>query len=145
MRIPVAAGALTAFLIVMAGGLSPAAADGALAIGMPPSVVDDGFAFGWSTNYRNSEDAQRDALDNCSKYQNAPAAAAVCKVVSTFKNECVAVSMDPDEGTPGVGWGVMPDKASAERRALEECRKTSGQGREKFCEISMSQCDGSAR
>jgi hypothetical protein len=62
-------------------------------------------------------------------------------VIATFHNECYAVSLDPKPGTPGAGWAIAADKETAEQRALAHCRLTAGSNREKFCEVSESNCD----
>jgi hypothetical protein len=63
---------------------------------------------------------------------------------ATFKDHCVAVSLDPKAGTPGFGWSLGIDKGVAEQEAKASCIATAGKSREKFCVISLSRCDGTA-
>ena len=51
------------------------------------------------------DEARKTAMDYCLKAPTNGKAKALCKVIETFSNRCVAVSMDPKAGTPGVGWG----------------------------------------
>src|ERR1700694_4653183 len=90
---------------------TPGVAEGAIAIAQPPNIVKQGFAFGTAWNYSTVEEARSVALERCRKTKD-EARRALCKVVRTFHNECVAVSMDPKDGTPGTGWAV---EANAEK------------------------------
>jgi hypothetical protein len=121
---------------------SPAVADGALAVGSTANVVKDGIAIGTAINYESGDAALEAALKRCSNYKPAPKAAAQCRSVGTFKNECYAVSFDPKEGTPGAGWAIAPTKELAEERALAYCQVTAGEDRRDFCKIEESKCDG---
>ena len=69
----------------------------------------------------------------------------LCKVVNTFNDRCIAVAMDPADGTPGVGWAIEADLRSAERVALEKCEATAGPGRRAACKVNSSGCDGAAK
>lgn len=132
---------------ILIAGLSftirSASADGALAVGLPENVAKTGFAFGWSTNRATGPDARMAALDFCQKAKDAsPAARKLCRVFGSFKDQCVAVAMDPKDGTPGVGWAMATEKEWAETEALNACRETAGPGREGECKLSASACDG---
>jgi Domain of unknown function (DUF4189) len=130
---------LLAVAAVAAG--TPAGADGALAVGSTSDVAKDGIAVGTSINYKSADEARQAALKRCREYKPAPKAAAQCLSVGTFKGECYAVSFDPKPGTPGAGWAIAATKASAEERALENCKATAGDGRRDFCKIEESKCD----
>ena len=121
----------------------PAIADGAFAVGSTGNAKD-GIAMGGSTNYRTANGARERALKECHEYE-APKAAALCRVVATFKGECFASAFDPKPGTPGFGWGVASTKELAEERALENCRVTAGEARRRFCAVekSVTRCDQS--
>jgi alpha-D-ribose 1-methylphosphonate 5-triphosphate synthase subunit PhnG len=58
--------------------------------------------------------------------------------------QCAAVAIDKKAGTPGFGWSIGIDKATAQREALAHCIATAGKSREKFCEQSVFFCDGTA-
>jgi hypothetical protein len=113
----------------------PGLAEGAIAIAQPPNIVKQGFAFGTSWNYATAEEARNTALERCRQTDDA-ARRALCKVIRTFHNECVAVAMDPKNGTPGAGWAVDAGADKVEAAALTECRATAGAARRKFCQIS---------
>jgi hypothetical protein len=66
-------------------------------------------------------------------------------VIQDYSNQCIAVSMDPAAGTPGVGWAVANDLLSAERQALGKCMDTAGPGRRAACVVDHSSCDGTAK
>jgi lipoprotein NlpI len=128
------------------GILSPrfAAAEGALAVGLPPDVAKGGFASGYSYNAKTKEAARQTAMDYCRKAPTNEKAKSLCKVIDTFSDRCVAVSMDPKAGTPGVGWGIGDDLRAAESQALSRCEATAGPGRRAACVVTESNCDGQA-
>ncbi len=147
-RLAAQRGLWTAILVAAAlFGTAPfsgrAAADGALAVGLPEDVAKTGFAFGWSTNRASGQEARQAALDFCRKAKDASAGAQkLCRVFGSFKGQCVAVAMDPKDGTPGVGWAMSTEKAWAEAEALDACRETAGPNRQGECKLSASACDG---
>ena len=119
-----------------------ALADGALAIGQPPDVANHGFAFGIVSNMNNTNQASDQALDLCRTAKSASRdARSACQVVTTLRQQCAAVAMDPQKGTPGAGWAVAIDKKTAESQALAKCYETAGTGRRSYCVVSVSQCD----
>jgi len=69
----------------------------------------------------------------------------LCEVIQDFKNQCVAVAMDPQAGTPGVGWSVAPDLHTAEAQALSKMRKHCRSGPPRRLRGRSSSCDGSAK
>jgi uncharacterized protein DUF4189 len=122
---------------------SLAVADGAIAVGLPKDVARQGVALGTSWNYDSPEGARARALQECLSFQDAPAdTRKLCKVVQTFKGACVAVALDPQAGTPGVGWAVAPTRYDADTSAMQKCKDTAGAGRQQFCKITSSRCDG---
>lgn len=125
----------------------PAAAEGALAVGLPKDVAKDGFAYAYSTGKSDSQVARKEALDTCRKPADnkSSQARALCKVVGTFTNQCVAVAIDPATGTPGVGWAIAGDLASAQAGAIAQCKATAGASRQDFCKMDNSRCDGTAK
>ncbi len=127
-------------LLALAG--SAARADGALAVGSTSDVAKDGIAIGTSINYKTGDEAEAAAMERCRNYKPAPKAAAQCRSVGTFKDECYAISFDPKEGTPGAGWAIASSKELAEQRAMANCQITAGEGRRDFCRIEESKCDG---
>jgi hypothetical protein len=119
-------------------------ADGALAIALPPDVVKQGFAYGYVTDYPDPDKADAQALKKC-RDTTVAGVRPLCAVIQDFKNQCVAVAMDPKAGTPGVGWGVAGDLLSAERKALGNCEDSAGPGRRANCTVDHSGCDGTAK
>lgn len=136
--------AVLAALPFAAGPLSGIArADGALAVGLPEEGAQAGFAYGYATGWAGPEAEQR-ALAECRKPRGSTSRTVrdLCRVVESFQSGCVAVAMDPKDGTPGVGWGVGPDRRSAERRAIAACHETAGEGRRLSCKIDAQACEG---
>jgi hypothetical protein len=125
----------------------PAPADGALAVGEPPDVAAEGYAYGFALDQPTTEEASAQALRDCKTPTPGidPRAQVLCAIVQSFKNQCFAVAMDPKDATPGVGWAVEDDKAKAERAALARCVATAGDDRRDACEITHAGCDGEAK
>jgi hypothetical protein len=123
-------------------GLGQARADGALAIGLPSNVATQGFASGYSHDRKNMDEARQAALNSCRLARSDAGARALCSIVETFTHKCVAVAMDPTDGSPGVGWSVAETKLTAESEALARCVATAGNGRREACKIANSDCDG---
>ena len=119
-------------------------AEGAFALGSSGDIAKDGVSYGYSTNNATSSEAVENALKECRVGKNAPKMAAICKLITTFKNECVAIAWDPKPGTPGMGIAFAPDKANAEARAMELCKMSSGTERQTACVVDKSRCDGQA-
>lgn len=138
LRHVLAGPAAISLLAVLAA--TPAASEGALAIGSTGNIVKDGIAYGSAYNFPTREEAARAALEQCRKW-NAPKAAANCQVVATFRRECYAVANDPKAGTPGTGWAIGPSKETADARALAGCKSVAGKDRERFCVVDQSNCD----
>jgi hypothetical protein len=123
---------------------TPAAGEGALAIGLPSDVAESGFAYGVSVNYPTRDEAARRALEYCRTAKAASdAATSLCSVVDIFRGQCVAVAMDPQDGTPGVGWSIGVNRQNAEIQALSRCTSTEGVSRRGACRVTSSMCDGS--
>jgi hypothetical protein len=120
---------------------SPARADGALAIGLPADVARDGVAFGWAVRLPRTE-AERVAVEQCRGVSGvAESTRSLCRVFESFSEACVAVALDPEDGTPGFGWAIAPTKSGAEAQAMGDCQRTAGAARQSFCAISVSDCD----
>ncbi len=127
-----------------------AIAEGALAVGLPKDVAADGFSYGASSNYGSVEAARANAMEHCKSGRLGPDSGAVtakrlCRIVETFRDKCVSIAMDPEDATPGVGWGIGDTKNAADRLAIENCMITAGASRRNFCQVSHSRCDGSAK
>jgi uncharacterized protein DUF4189 len=121
----------------------PCVAEGALAIGLPSDVARHGVAIGWAVNYPNASEAQKKALQLCSGYEAAgPPARQACKIVDTFVKECLAIAMDSEAGTDGIGWSVKSSIDKARSEATAKCRATADPGRERLCKVESSCCDG---
>ena len=80
-------------------------------------VVKQGFAYGYVTDYANPDEADAQALKKC-RDTTIEGVRPLCTVIQDFKNQCVAVAMDPQAGTPGVGWAVAASSHTAEAQAL---------------------------
>ena len=128
-------------LLVVAGALpTQSRAAGALAVALPPDVADEGFAFGTGYRYKTADEANEGALSRCQK-TTSDKLRPLCKVILSFNHRCVAVAMDPKDGTPGVGWAVENTLRAAKARAIQKCRETAGP-RGKFCKVQVGAgCD----
>jgi hypothetical protein len=125
-----------------------AASAGALAVALPADVAKSGFSYGYSNNNTDEAHAQAAALNACRTTKDAANDVnlrSLCKVVLNYSNKCIAVSMDPQAGTPGVGWALANDLQTAERQALAKCQETAGPGRRAACVVDHSACDGNAK
>jgi hypothetical protein len=125
-----------------------AASAGALAVALPADVAKSGFSYGYSNNNTDEAHAQAAALNACRTTKDAANDVnlrSLCKVVLNYSNKCIAVSMDPQAGTPGVGWALANDLQTAERQALAKCQETAGPGRRAACVLDHSACDGNAK
>ncbi len=118
-------------------------ADGALAVGLPADVAKQGLAMGYAINYDTTEKAQELALKRCREFQDAPQATRdLCKIVEKFSKRCLAVALDPQFGTTGMGWSVSKNQEVAEDLAMEKCGETAGRKRREFCRVTLTTCDG---
>lgn len=132
-----------ALLILLAFGMvfpDSARGYGALAIGLPEDVAEDGIAIGVSWNMPTPDTARSQALEQCLDFKTAPAKTrALCQVVRTYSRQCISVATDPEPGTEGWGWAVADSTSAAEMRSLRWCRSTMLQ----FCVITVAGCDAS--
>lgn len=136
--------AVFAILLVLAAG--DALAEGAVAVAEPRDVAKDGYSSGISYNFRTAAEAEARALLECRTSKDAPQdTKKLCKIVRNFVNQCAAVALDPESGTPGAGWAVAPTLPDARREALRRCEDTAGRDRQGKCEVTAEGCDGSAR
>lgn len=120
-------------------------AAGAIAVGQTTNIAKDGVAIGWATGSVNKERAESVAKQKCLDFKEAPQKTRDrCRIITTFENQCIAISLDPKAGTPGYGYAIRPTLAEAKSEALERCRSTAGD-RARQCVDSDSSCDGSAK
>ena len=130
-------------LILSLGALlaaaAPAGAHGAVAIGgNPGDVAKNGIAIGISKDDDTKELAEAGAVEQCKAFhgRNPAQTSARCGVVADFSHAWVAFAMDPKPQTPGFGWSIDVDKATAERNAMNQCKASSPDDRKQFCAIS---------
>jgi hypothetical protein len=131
-------GCAVAFSMLACAG---ARSEGALAVGSTGNVTKEGIAFGTAINSKTREQAVATAMEYCRKYASAPKASLHCQLVGAFKRQCYAVALDPKAGTPGAGWSIAPDQATAEQRAIATCKTSAGKNRAQFCVVQKSKCD----
>jgi hypothetical protein len=134
--------------IILAGCAlsSPAGAFGAVAVAEPNDVAQDGYSSGISYNFKTETEATDRALRECQNSEEAPPATRrLCKVIRSFTNQCVAVSLDPQAGTPGAGWAISDTLAGARRDATQRCEDTAGPARQGECRVTAEGCDGKAK
>lgn len=129
--------------IILAASLLPATAraEGAIALGLPSDVARDGVAVGWAVRLPAGQ-ASGVALQQCRTVTDAPPATReLCRIVRIFTDGCIAVAIDPGDGTPGFGWAIAATKGEADAVAMRACQETAGADRRGFCQISASDCD----
>jgi hypothetical protein len=137
---------IVASLFIAAYSPNSASAAGALAVGLPADVAKDGVSAYGSVNYDTEDAAKATALKACQTDKVASTFVKnLCSIVSTFRDQCYAISYDPKDGTPGFGWAVDNDLRSAEKNSLANCEKTAGPGRRGACVVANTGCDGSAK
>jgi len=70
------------------------------------------FPYGYSYNFDTEDEAKRVALKYCEKPD--------CQVITIVGNGCTALAVGDGNG---YGYGFARDRAGAENRAMEECKK----------------------
>jgi hypothetical protein len=137
-------GAFAALAIYLAVATPQAAgAEGALAVGVARGGTAKGYATGFAINQPTVKAARANAVEQCKRTKSSNAdAKSGCEVVVTFHNKCVASAVDPQDGTPGAGWGVGTSQQEADAKALARCRAKAGAERAEFCEVTDRYCDG---
>jgi Domain of unknown function (DUF4189) len=132
--------ALAISINIVAPGI--AKAEGALAVGIARGGIAKGYATGFAINQPTVKAARNNAVEQCKRTKSSNKdAKSGCEVVVTFHNKCVASAVDPQDGTPGAGWGVGSTQESADSQALARCRTKAGD-RADFCEVTDRFCDG---
>jgi hypothetical protein len=137
--------ALTGALLLAAAinGASGARAEAALAVGQPADVAKQGVAMGWAVDYPDKAAAEAEALARCRGFKDASQATRdLCRIVESVRDTCLAVALDPDRGTTGLGWGVHKNKEWAEDAAMERCAEASSPRRRASCQVALVRCDG---
>ena len=76
-----------------------------------------GQKWGWAIDYPTVQEARQRALSECGRN---------CRVVMTFRNQCAAYAADQERGSTIYGWAKNSTSASAQSRALNECRNRGG-------------------
>jgi hypothetical protein len=136
------AGTILMLLVAALAVPSPAAAEGAYAVGVPKDVANDGLAYGRNVGSATKEIAAEQALKIC---RNAPDSSAqaqhLCAVVATFHGLCLAAALDPAPNTPGWGAAVGATQAGAAAGAMADCVATAGADRQAFCKVMDAVCD----
>ncbi|MFZ1102815.1 MAG: DUF4189 domain-containing protein [Hyphomicrobiaceae bacterium] len=121
----------------------PAHAEAALAVGQPTDVARQGVSMGWAVDYPDKAAAEAEALARCRSFKDAPQGVRdLCRIVESVRDTCLAVALDPDRGTTGVGWGVHKNREWAEDAAIDKCAEASAPKRRASCEVSLVRCDG---
>jgi hypothetical protein len=136
---------LLAGLLGAAAAAGPARAEGAVAVGLPADVAHFGFASGVAVNRASYDAARGAAMQSCRAAAGGTNQAhGLCTVVATGHNQCIAIAIDPMDGTPGMGWSIAENAMAAQGQALALCRATAGAARAPSCVVSQTQCDGEA-
>jgi hypothetical protein len=110
-------------------------------------VAKQGVSMGDFVNAETADEAKSQAIAKC-KLSGSAMTKALCKVVATFKNQGVALAIDPKAGTPGFGWATGDMAQAAREQAMANCRHTAGPARQDACQIGGNAgvlCDGSAK
>jgi hypothetical protein len=135
--------ALLPLSAVLEAAAGPAHAEAALAVGQPADVAKQGIAIGWAVDYPDKAAAEAEALARCRGFTDAPQATrGLCRIVESVRDACLAVALDPDRGSTGVGWGVHKNRDWAEDVAMERCAEASSPRRRASCQVALVRCDG---
>jgi hypothetical protein len=103
-------------------------AAGALAAGVPADVAADGIALFVHVRARTNAEAMAKALAGCRTLEiSSTTSKALCKIVATFSNQCAAMAIDPQRGTPGWGWAIANNSLDAKNQAIAKCRLRQAQ------------------
>jgi Domain of unknown function (DUF4189) len=109
-------------LVLQTLWIGHAHAVGAIAVGVAPGGVQNGFTYAVSSGYSTEAEAEMNVLQKCRTTPQSNAAShSRCLLIGAFTNQCAAVAMDPKNGTPGAGWFIANDLATANRLALASC------------------------
>jgi hypothetical protein len=115
-----------------------------VAIGLPSDVAKNGVSLGLTSNYTEDE-AKRRAMANCHDI-GSKISKSLCRVLTTFRDQCATAAIDPQAGTPGFGWSLGENIRDAERKALAKCEETAGPKRRAACVVRIKgTCDGTAK
>ena len=127
-------------LVVLAG---QAQGHGAFAMGRNPiETATGGVAVGAAVNATSIKAAAATALQKCRTEPSSPAETkALCKLVTTFRHQWLSIAIDPAPRAPGFGWSIDPNRAAAERNALNQCKVSSIDERQRYCVIGVSKHD----
>jgi hypothetical protein len=109
-------------------------AEGALAIGLHNGDPHDGFVVGISHGESTADAAREKALAECKSnpIKQTARARADCRIIEVFRNQCANDAINgnaTDTVATAVGWGIGPDSATADSRAVAMCelmRRGSG-------------------
>lgn len=124
-------------------------AEGGLAVGLPNDDPGNGFVYGISVNKPSAAEAESSAIQLCrgADIRDTSRARAACKLIETFHDQCANAAFNGDPNTPStaVGWGIGPDSATANSRAMAQCN-TVRKGSGKACHPDGNPaCDGTAK
>lgn len=142
-------------VLIMVGCLSeaePSIADGALAIAMPVwGDPSQGFHYSMQVNASDADTAASEVMSDCRAADN-PKIGAACRLIGTFRDQCVATALNGDAidksvGAPliAAGWAIQTGAATATSVAIAECERMR-KGRQRACQIlDRVFCDGTAK
>ncbi len=101
-----------------------------------------GIAIGTAYNYKSLEEARDRALHECRVFKTAPKAGTLCRLIGVREKACLAAAFDPKSDSTGMGWAMAEDRSTAERQAMDACKAAAPRGREQFCAIDITRCEG---
>ena len=134
--------AATFAAVIFATVLSqPAAAALALAIGVTNNP-NHGIAIGTAYNYGTLDAARERAMRECRTFKSAPKANRFCRLIGALEKGGLAAAFDPKSDSTGMGWALAENRDGAERQAMDACRAAAPTGRQQFCKVDISRCDG---
>jgi len=127
MRPGVAAGMAASLIAAFCLAAGPAAAAGALAVGLCDR-------HGYSSDAASIAAASDLALKSCTELGDR-----TCQVVVTTQQTCLALAGDGNDNCGARGWAFAPTDERAKVLALLECRNHGGSD----CVIKVAVCDTS--
>ena len=130
--------------VLLMPSLSPAYAEGALAVAIPDDGLSRGFTYGMHVGAEKPEDARKLAMTACQEavkkvqenqsQKKSKVQVGRCKIVESFKKACVAVALDAKG--QWAGWAVFKEEKTARDRSIGRCKVGGGS-----CAVAEVQCD----
>lgn len=122
----------SAVLLAVLSFISPAYAQGALAVAIPDGGLRENLAFGRAIGGSNAEERAMNICREQARARKIPEEK--CKTVETFRSACISIALDSVDRW--AGWAVAENTQLATAEALKKC---AAGGRN--CKTHSAECD----